>query len=99
MPWIALYLANPLMRGVMWRTSVATSLFGLTEPIGLFGGASYQSVERFAPMLVRRRLARRPCVVPPDRAREPVIGREVQGNTERERSRTRDGTAALDGLI
>ena len=32
-PWIALYLVNPLMRGVMWRTSVATSLFGLTEPV------------------------------------------------------------------
>ena len=32
-PWIALYLANPLMRGVMWRTSIATSLFGLTEPV------------------------------------------------------------------
>ena len=32
-PWIALYLANPLMRGVMWRTSAATSLFGLTEPV------------------------------------------------------------------
>ena len=32
-PWIALYLANPLMRGVMWRTSLATGLFGLTEPV------------------------------------------------------------------
>ncbi len=44
-------------------------------------------------MLVRRRLARRPCVVPPDRASEPVIGREVQGNADRERSRTSDGNA------
>ena len=33
MPWIALYVANPLLRRVMWRTSVATALFGLTEPI------------------------------------------------------------------
>lgn len=32
-PWIALYLANPLMRGVMWRTSLTTGLFGLTEPV------------------------------------------------------------------
>ena len=32
-PWIALYLANPLLRAVMWRTSLATGLFGLTEPI------------------------------------------------------------------
>ena len=32
-PWIVLYLANPLLRAVMWRTSLATSAFGLTEPI------------------------------------------------------------------
>ena len=32
-PWIALYVANPLLRRVMWQTSAATSLFGLTEPI------------------------------------------------------------------
>jgi len=32
-PWIALYVANPLLRGVMLRTSAATALFGLTEPI------------------------------------------------------------------
>ena len=33
LPWTALYLTNPLLRGVMWRTSLATSLFGLTEPV------------------------------------------------------------------
>lgn len=32
-PWIALYLANPLLRRVMWRSSLATAAFGLTEPI------------------------------------------------------------------
>ncbi len=32
-PWIVLYLANPRLRGVMWRTSIATALFGLTEPL------------------------------------------------------------------
>lgn len=32
-PWIALYVANPLLRTVMWRTSAATAAFGLTEPI------------------------------------------------------------------
>ncbi len=32
-PWVALYLANPQLRTVMWRVSLATSLFGLTEPI------------------------------------------------------------------
>lgn len=32
-PWMVLYVANPLLRRVMWRTSVATALFGLTEPI------------------------------------------------------------------
>ncbi len=32
-PWAALYLARPALRGVMWHTSLATTLFGLTEPI------------------------------------------------------------------
>ena len=32
-PWLVLYLANSQMRGVMWRTSLLTGLFGLTEPI------------------------------------------------------------------
>ena len=32
-PWIALYLSYPLLRTVMWRTSAATSLFGLSEPM------------------------------------------------------------------
>ena len=30
-PWIALYVANPLLRGIMLRTSAITSLFGVTE--------------------------------------------------------------------
>ena len=33
LPWIALYLLNAGSRKVMWRTSLATALFGLTEPI------------------------------------------------------------------
>ena len=33
LPWIALYLANPLLRRVMWRVSAITALFGLTEPL------------------------------------------------------------------
>jgi hypothetical protein len=33
LPWIALYLTTPLLRPVMWRASLATSVFGLTEPI------------------------------------------------------------------
>jgi len=33
LPWIALYLTNPLWRTVMWRASLATAAFGLTEPI------------------------------------------------------------------
>ena len=33
LPWIALYLLNAAARKVMWRTSFATALFGLTEPI------------------------------------------------------------------
>ena len=32
-PWAALYLATPALREVMWRASLATMLFGLTEPI------------------------------------------------------------------
>ena len=32
-PWIVLYLGNPRSRGVMWRSSAGTALFGLTEPI------------------------------------------------------------------
>lgn len=33
LPWIALYIGSPLLRTVMWRASLATSLFGLSEPI------------------------------------------------------------------
>ncbi|MEO8467215.1 MAG: lycopene cyclase domain-containing protein [Gammaproteobacteria bacterium] len=32
-PWVALYLASPTLRKVMWQTSVVTALFGLTEPL------------------------------------------------------------------
>ena len=32
-PWIALYLVNPKERTVMWQASIATALFGLTEPL------------------------------------------------------------------
>ena len=32
-PWATLYLGKPALRGVMWRASLATTLFGLTEPI------------------------------------------------------------------
>ncbi len=32
-PWIALYLAAPRLRRVMWRASLATAVFGLTQPI------------------------------------------------------------------
>jgi len=32
-PWLALYAAKPGGRRVMWRTSFATALFGLTQPI------------------------------------------------------------------
>ena len=32
-PWLALYLGNRLLRPVMWRVSLATAVFGLTEPI------------------------------------------------------------------
>ena len=33
LPWFALYLANPQLRMVIWRSSLGTALFGLTEPI------------------------------------------------------------------
>jgi hypothetical protein len=33
LPWLALYLTHPRLRPVMWRVSVATALFALTEPI------------------------------------------------------------------
>ncbi len=32
-PWVALFIAFPAHRTVMWKTSVVTSLFGLTEPL------------------------------------------------------------------
>lgn len=32
-PWAVLYLANTRLRTVMWRASLATALFGLTEPL------------------------------------------------------------------
>lgn len=32
-PWMAVYFASPRLRGVMWRASAATAVFGLTEPI------------------------------------------------------------------
>jgi len=32
-PWTALYLFNPQLRKVMWRTSAATTLLGLIEPV------------------------------------------------------------------
>lgn len=32
-PWIVLFLANPRLRTVMWCTSAATALLGLTEPL------------------------------------------------------------------
>lgn len=32
-PWIVLYVRAPLLREVMWRVSLVTALFGLTEPI------------------------------------------------------------------
>ena len=33
LPWAGLYLAAPRLRSVMWRASLATAAFGLTEPI------------------------------------------------------------------
>jgi hypothetical protein len=33
LPWLALYLLNPKHRSVIWRTSLGTALFGITEPI------------------------------------------------------------------
>lgn len=32
-PWLGLYLSSPRLRPVMWRVSLATAVFGLTEPI------------------------------------------------------------------
>jgi hypothetical protein len=32
-PWVAIYYANTRLRTVMWRVSLATMLFGLTEPL------------------------------------------------------------------
>lgn len=32
-PWIVLYLTVPHLRTVMWRASLATAVFGLTEPL------------------------------------------------------------------
>ncbi|MDZ4865098.1 MAG: lycopene cyclase domain-containing protein [Gemmatimonadota bacterium] len=32
-PWLVLFLATPRLRAMMWRTSLATSLLGLTEPL------------------------------------------------------------------
>jgi hypothetical protein len=33
LPWTVLYVLNPQLRKVMWRTSAVTALFGLSEPI------------------------------------------------------------------
>ena len=33
LPWLALYVTNPRFRPVMWRVSLVTAAFGLTEPI------------------------------------------------------------------
>ena len=33
LPWIVLYLMNPLLRPVMWRTSAVTAALGVTEPM------------------------------------------------------------------
>ncbi len=33
LPWIAFYVLNSAHRTVMWRTSLATSLLGVTEPL------------------------------------------------------------------
>ena len=33
LPWLALYVTNPQFRLVMWRVSLVTAVFGLTEPI------------------------------------------------------------------
>ena len=35
LPWIALYVTTPPFRHVMWRVSLVTAAFGLTEPIAL----------------------------------------------------------------
>ncbi len=34
-PWTILFRANPGHRRVMWRASLVTALFGVTEPIGI----------------------------------------------------------------
>ena len=36
-PWLALYLTGRRLRPVMWRVSLATAVFGLTEPIWELG--------------------------------------------------------------
>ena len=33
LPWSVLFVGNPAARGLMWRTSAVTALFGITEPI------------------------------------------------------------------
>ena len=33
LPWLTLYLTNPRFRPMMWRVSLVTAIFGLTEPI------------------------------------------------------------------
>jgi hypothetical protein len=33
LPWLALYVTKPRFRPVMWRVSLVTAVFGLTEPI------------------------------------------------------------------
>lgn len=33
LPWLVLYLANRRRRSMMWRVSLITSVFGLTEPL------------------------------------------------------------------
>lgn len=33
LPWLVLYMLNPKHRSVIWRTSLGTALFGITEPI------------------------------------------------------------------
>ncbi|MCR4374735.1 MAG: hypothetical protein NUW22_07785 [Acidobacteria bacterium] len=33
LPWLTLYATNPPFRPVMWRVSLVTAGFGLTEPI------------------------------------------------------------------
>ena len=33
LPWLALYATQPRLRSMMWRVSIATAVFALTEPI------------------------------------------------------------------